>query len=130
MPVYSSGSRRPGRPSHAFRLAYFDARPRAGIQAVYDGRCPRDEAAQELVEAAAPSRADIELVTAELGQISQRRSSTACGSIRGSLYSLEWKNIFDSEYLVLHLTHRGALWASGAAQAAQFVRFILRWRGL
>ena len=35
MPVYSSGSRRPGRPSRAFRLAYFDARPRAGIQAVY-----------------------------------------------------------------------------------------------
>ena len=28
MPVYSSGSRRPGRPSRAFRLAYFDARPR------------------------------------------------------------------------------------------------------
>ena len=25
--------------------------------------------------------------------------------------------------------HRGALWASGAAQAAQFVRIILRWRG-
>ena len=47
MPVYSSGSRRPGRPSRAFRLAYFDARPRAGIQAVYDGRCTRDEAAQE-----------------------------------------------------------------------------------
>ena len=68
MPVYSSGSRRPGRPSRAFRLAYFDARPRAGIQAVYDGRCPRDEAAQELEEAAAPSRADIELVNVELDQ--------------------------------------------------------------
>ena len=65
MPVYSSGSRRPGRPSRAFRLAYFDARPRAGIQAVYDGRCPRDEAAQELEEAAAPSRAELELVAAE-----------------------------------------------------------------
>ena len=25
--------------------------------------------------------------------------------------------------------HRGALWASGAAQAAQVVRIILRWRG-
>ena len=25
--------------------------------------------------------------------------------------------------------HRGAVWASGAAQAAQFVRIILRWRG-
>jgi len=25
MPVYSSGSRRPGRPCRAFRLAYFDA---------------------------------------------------------------------------------------------------------
>ena len=35
-----------------------------------------------------------------------------------------------SQYLVLHLTHRGALWASGAAQAAQFVRIILRWRGV
>ena len=35
------GSRRPGRPCRAFRLAYFDARPVAGIQAVYDGRCPR-----------------------------------------------------------------------------------------
>ena len=32
----------------AFRLAYFDARPRAGIQAVYDGRCTRDEAAAVL----------------------------------------------------------------------------------
>ena len=30
------------------------------------------------------------------------------------------------QYLNLHLTHRGALWASGAAQAAQFVRIILR----
>ena len=28
--------------------------------------------------------------------------------------------------LTLHRTHRGALWASGAAQAAQFVRIILR----
>ena len=28
----------------------------------------------------------------------------------------------------LHLTHRGASWASGAAQAAQFVRIILVWR--
>ena len=37
MPVYSSGSRRPGRPSRAFRLAYFDAGPEAGIQAVYVG---------------------------------------------------------------------------------------------
>ena len=26
--------------------------------------------------------------------------------------------------------HRGAVWASGAAQAAQFVRIILRWRGV
>jgi hypothetical protein len=32
----------------------------------------------------------------------------------------------ESQYLSLHLTHRGALWASGAAQAAQFVRSILR----
>ena len=79
MPVYSSGSRRPGRPSRAFRLAYFDARPRAGIQAVYDGRCSRDEAAQEVEEAAAPSRAELELVIAELDQILQRRSSTAYG---------------------------------------------------
>ena len=28
-----------------------------------------------------------------------------------------------------HLIHRGALWASGAAQAAQFVRIILRFCG-
>jgi len=27
---------------------------------------------------------------------------------------------------ISHLTHRGAVWASGAAQAAQFVRIILR----
>ena len=32
------------------------------------------------------------------------------------------------QYLNLHLTHRGALWASGAAQAGQFVRIILVWR--
>ena len=31
---------------------------------------------------------------------------------------------------VWHLTHRGAVWASGAAQAAQFVRIILRWFGV
>ena len=30
----------------------------------------------------------------------------------------------------MHLTQRGASWASGAAQAAQFVRIILRWRGV
>ena len=35
-----------------------------------------------------------------------------------------------SQYLVWHLIHRGALWASGAAQAAQFVRIILLWRGV
>jgi len=29
-----------------------------------------------------------------------------------------------SQYLILHLMHRGASWASGAAQAAQFVRII------
>ena len=68
MPVYSSGSRPAWSPSRVFRLAYFDARPEARIQAVYDGRCPRDEAAQELEEAAALSRADIELVTVELDQ--------------------------------------------------------------
>ena len=34
------------------------------------------------------------------------------------------------QYLVWHLIHRGAVWASGAAQAAQFVRIILRRRGL
>ena len=33
------------------------------------------------------------------------------------------------QYLNLHLTHRGALWASGAAQAAHVVRIILSWRG-
>ena len=32
------------------------------------------------------------------------------------------------QYLVSHRTHRGASWASGAAQAAQFVRIILVWR--
>ena len=32
------------------------------------------------------------------------------------------------QYLVLHLTQRGASWASGAAQAAHVVRIILRWR--
>ena len=30
------------------------------------------------------------------------------------------------QYLVWHLTHRGASWASGAAQAAHVVRIILR----
>jgi hypothetical protein len=30
---------------------------------------------------------------------------------------------------VWHLTHRGAVWASGAAQAAHFVRIILRFCG-
>ena len=34
-----------------------------------------------------------------------------------------------SQYLVLQRTHRGALWASGAAQAAQVVRIILRFCG-
>ena len=29
--------------------------------------------------------------------------------------------------IVEHRTHRGALWASGAAQAAHVVRIILRW---
>ena len=47
------------------------------------------------------SSVDVELVVAELDQISQ--------------------------YLTLHLTQRGASWASGAAQAAQVVRIILRW---
>ena len=53
MPAPSSGSRPAWSPSRVFRLAYFDARPEARIQAVYDGRCPRDEAAQEEEEAAA-----------------------------------------------------------------------------
>ena len=34
----------------------------------------------------------------------------------------------ESQYLNLHLTQRGASWASGAAQAAQFVRIIFVWR--
>ena len=34
------------------------------------------------------------------------------------------------QYLVLHIWHRGASWASGAAQAAQVVRIILLWRGV
>ena len=29
------------------------------------------------------------------------------------------------QYLTLHLTHRGASWASGAAQAAQVVRIMV-----
>jgi hypothetical protein len=33
------------------------------------------------------------------------------------------------QYLVWHLTHRGAVWASGAAQAAQVVRIILQFCG-
>ena len=33
------------------------------------------------------------------------------------------------QYLTLHLTQRGALWASGAAQAAHVVRIILAWMG-
>ena len=33
------------------------------------------------------------------------------------------------QYLVWHLTQRGALWASGAAQAAHVVRIILRFCG-
>ena len=37
-------------------IAYFDTRPKAGIPAVYGGRCPRDEAAQEEEEAAAPDK--------------------------------------------------------------------------
>ena len=32
----------------------------------------------------------------------------------------------ESQYLTLHRTHRGASWASGAAQAAQFWMIILR----
>jgi len=34
------------------------------------------------------------------------------------------------QYLVWHLTHRGAVWASGAAQAGHVVRIILRWFGV
>ena len=33
------------------------------------------------------------------------------------------------QYLNLHLTHRGASWASGAAQAAHVVRIIFVWFG-
>ena len=44
-PAWSSFTNPPGHGGtttpRAFRLAYFDARPVAGIQAVYDGRCPR-----------------------------------------------------------------------------------------
>ena len=34
------------------------------------------------------------------------------------------------QYLVSHRTHRGAVWDSGAAQLAQFVRIIFVWRWL
>ena len=34
-----------------------------------------------------------------------------------------------SQYLVLQRTHRGALWARGAAQAAQVVRIMMAWLG-
>ena len=37
-----------------------------------------------------------------------------------------WRWQASLQYLVWHLIHRGAVWASGAAQAAQFVRIILR----
>ena len=33
-----------------------------------------------------------------------------------------------SQYLILHLMHRGASWASGAAQAGHVVRIIVVWR--
>ena len=66
MPVYSSGSR----PAWSS-----------------DGRCPRDEAAQELEEAAAPSRADIELVTVELDQ-SRRGGRWSCWDQSADLSTL------------------------------------------
>ena len=39
MPVRSSGSRQPGRPSRAFRLAYFDARPITDARAQHGRNC-------------------------------------------------------------------------------------------
>ena len=57
-------------------IAYFDTRPKAGIPAVYGGRCPRDEAAQEEEEAAAPARAST--LTCSL-----RQGLTAAKAVRG-----------------------------------------------
>ena len=85
MPVYSSGSRRPGRPSRAFRLAYFDARPRAGIQAVYDGRCPRDEAAQELEEAYKSLKAEAGRVVEEQHAVNMNLAVQAAWERAGRL---------------------------------------------
>ena len=43
-------------------------------------------------------------------------------------YDLQWSCWqVESQYLTLHRTHRGASWASGTAQAAQFRMIILRW---
>ena len=57
-------------------------------------------------------------------RVLERRHGLAEIVERGAGVRVCWQ--VASQYLVLHLTHRGASWASGAAQAAQFVRIILR----
>ena len=59
----------------------------------------------------------------------ERRHGLADIVERGAFVIVERRRVA-LQYLNLHLTHRGASWASGAAQAAQFVRIILLWRGL
>ena len=55
-----------------------------------------------------------------------RRQSASCPPL-----SQCWRWQASLQYLVLHLLHRFLWsWASGAAQAAQFVRIIWRWRGV
>ena len=49
-------------------------------------------------------------------------------SVLISLFKLSLTEV-ELQYLVRQRTHRGASWASGAAQAAQFVRSILRFCG-
>ena len=58
------------------------------------------------------------------------RVAAAMYFLAGRLCPLnEWRYLQVAlQYLVSHRTHRGASWASGAAQAAQFVRIILVWR--
>ena len=63
-----------------------------------------------------------------LSVVITRCPTAAASRGRGGRLAQCWQ--VASQYLVQHLTHRGALWASGAAQAAQFVRIILRWRGV
>ena len=74
---------------------------------------PKSASPINVVGCASPNtRRAVRPASSSVVTASRRSSSVAMGS------------------LVQHLTHRGALWASGAAQAAQFVRIILRWFGV